>query len=126
MGAGCYYTHPCNRELAAWIEIRDEEDEDAYSVAYDFLIDDIKGVLAEIGYEDMRNGLAKVELESTYYGDGLIIQLYPRMERYESSYQLFLANFDRMQRKIWRALQKAGYALRIATSGYTSAELLPV
>jgi hypothetical protein len=71
----------------------------------------------------MQNGLAKVELAPKYYGDGYIIQISPRAEEHAPAYSLFRANFDRMQRKIWRALQMAGYELYIATSGHTRAKL---
>jgi hypothetical protein len=120
MGAGTYYTHPCNGERAAWVNIGQGEDDDVFIDEHEFVLQDITNILADAGYGNMRNGLAMVDLVSTYDGDGLIIQISPRVEEYESSYNLFTANFDRMQQKIWRSLQKAGYSLRIATSGYTS------
>lgn len=132
MGAGCYYTHKCNRQKACWIDFNhsdnegyEEDDYDIMRMWEEDIIDNIECLLAKIGYRNMQNGLCKVELVPTYYGDGLIIDISPAMEEWEPSYNLFLANFDRMEENILRCLHKAGFELRIATSGYTSGQYIP-
>lgn len=139
MGAGCFYTHS-NGQKAAWVDIPeflDELEQDDWYWTQRNYFEGIANVLESIGYDvtrddpwrpDITNGLIKVTLESTYYSDGVAIQL---ESRYEDGYsvdderlhRLAVANFDAMESKIHRALQKAGYSLRIATSGYTSTTL---
>jgi hypothetical protein len=130
MGAGTYYTHPCNKQRAAWIDFDHDENEEYDADDYDqhrFWEEDIEEMINDIlesnGYRGMENGLVKISLVPKYYGDGLIIQLDPAMDEWESSYNLFLANFDRIERRIHKLLSKH-FTLRIATSGYTSAELV--
>lgn len=115
MGAGCMYKHS-NGELACWIEI-DPEDEFDYSDT----LSQIGWELEKLGYykEDsniFKNKFFTVELKSTYYGDGILILLEAR-ERY---YSLAVANFNRCENRILKQLDKCGFVLKIATSGYTS------
>lgn len=132
MGAGCYYTHEHNRQKACWIDFNhhkndeyDAEDYDLMRMWEEDIIYNIEYTLAKHGYRNMENGLVKITLIPTYYGDGLVIDISPAMEEWEPSYNLFLANFDRIEEKILRILHKAGFELRIATSGYTSAQYIP-
>lgn len=131
MGAGCYYTHE-NGEVAYWISPDmspdNENCEDDNDLLWDDLMDDVEDTMTTLGYQknsrsEYQNGLAKVNFESTYYGEGLIIRL---KERYEDQniVNLFNANFTRMERRIAKSLN-AFYPIRYATSGYT-ANTIPI
>lgn len=133
MGAGCWYHHNCNKERAAWIDLypngketdSDEDDQDDYN----FIFSDVANILIELGYNNQTkvnvfcNGLFEVHLESTYYGDGLIIRIEPFID-YDQRYNLAMANHHRAEKRILRTLCKEGYKLRIATSGYTATDLI--
>jgi hypothetical protein len=132
MGAGCYYTHNCNKERAAWVDLypngKDTDDDDA-----DFEVQNtfgyIANILMDLGYNNQTklnvfcNGLFEVHLEYTYYGDGLIIRLEPLID-YDQRYNLAMANHHRAEKRILRTLCKEGFKLRIATSGYTATDLI--
>ena len=136
MGAGCRYTNNTTKELAYWIDLDIEYDENdivAGQFQYDDTIEDLSGIIEELGYHSVdsrnrifSNGLFKLELESTYYADGLVIQLNPKMDEWDKEYNLAISNLERGERKILRKLLKSGYKLRIATSGYTSTEVTEV
>lgn len=123
MGAGCYYKHeyPFDGNLAAWIEL-DELDQDQYSWMFQSISYIITGLGYEFDGEDFKNGLYKIELKSTYYGDGLIVYFKNRYDEYTN---LAIHNFVLSENKVLKALHKNGYKLRIATSGYTSREYIP-
>ena len=121
MGAGCYYTHKCNRNVACWVTLEDNTEDN-------YVYEDIKNILLlELGYRENNrrnysNGLFEVILDSTYDGRGIIIYLEPIAEEHENNYRLALANHERSEKRILKSLIKAGYKVRFATSGYTSAE----
>lgn len=132
MGAGTLYRHT-NGELAAWIDFKsndddDDNDSDSFSESDTGLVfEDLENIILSLGYYDghnqrnvFYNGLFKLTLEEKHYGDGIIFMLAPRHDEYDKRYNLANANFLRSENKILRAVQKAGYTLRIATSGYTA------
>lgn len=127
MGAGCYYTHKCNKERAAWIDLPTSED----YTEFEYIMDDIAYILTSNGYEKnylqstmFQNGLFEIFFESTYYNDGLVIRIEPLIDE-DRYYRLAMANHHRTEKKIHKLLAKAGYKFRIATSGYTSADFTP-
>lgn len=126
MGAGCYYKHeyPFDDNLAAWIKLDDLNDAD--SDQYSYTLQSIAYIIVGLGYEfdgeEFKNGLYKIELKSTYYGDGLIVYFKNRYDKYTN---LAIHNFVLSENKVLKALHKNGYKLRIATSGYTSKEYIP-
>ena len=105
MGAGCYYTHDCNKQLACWIQFAgDIELSD---------IGDIGRVIRTIGYSptgsscEFRNGLFKVNIKQ-YSNNCLVIYLNPCIAEYDRQYGLALANHARAERKLLRTLLKHG------------------
>jgi hypothetical protein len=134
MGAGCYYTHKETGTKAFWIDLDnleyDENDSDQYEDNFWFEVENIKTQIHSLNYEIDRfdrlklyNGLAEVKLESTYYGDGIVVLLEPNQYQDSALFNLFLANHNRMYNRIKRKLLQAGYKLRIATGGFTSMEV---
>jgi hypothetical protein len=130
MGAGCYYHHNQTKTKAAWIELNLSEDEFESSNDLDFIMEDLEQILSDNGWEkkssrsncEYHNGLYELFLESTYYGEGLVIRIEPKDDKY--TFGLAMANHSKSENKILRAIAKSGYKLRIATSGYTSTELV--
>lgn len=143
MGQGCYFTHgyPFNQSKAAWVDIwamnKEEEDErngEPYdSDDLDTIYDNVGRIIESLGYlnvykyngykgEDtgLTNNLFKIDLEWAPYNSGLIIKFSPNTEKYLN---LAIHNFPKAELKVLRKLQKEGYKLRIATSGYTSTEV---
>jgi hypothetical protein len=136
MGAGCYYTHKETGTKAFWIDLDnleyDENDSDQYEDNFWLEVENIKTQIHSLNYEIDRfdrlklyNGLAEVKLESTYYGDGIVVLLEPNQYQDSALFNLFLANHNRMYNRIKRKLLQAGYKLRIATGGFTSMEVTP-
>lgn len=148
MGAGTYYTHECSRndnfngdERSSWIDLDPNyEAEDLSDIAM-YAVEDLTHILEAKGYDilpnkyqkaegfiEAHNGLGKFIFESNYHGDGIVIRLEPHFETTSLDHiedrrreQLFYANFDKMYDKMQKILLDAGYNLRVATSGYTSA-----
>lgn len=127
------YTHNETRTRAFWVDFDPftegvEDDDDLRQFEWTDMVQQVGSVLEELGYSNWRgdqykyyNGLFQVELESTYHGDGLVVRLEPLAD--SEMYHLALANHDRSYERIKKALLKAGFPLRIATSGYTSTAL---
>ena len=130
MGAGCYYTHDTigqygNRKRAFWVEVPYYEDEADNEFAYPETKESIIAVLDEIGYAGGQNGLYKIDLESTYYGDGIVVKLEDKFEDSTCPSDIKLSNLAQANHevhydRIITALKESGLELRIATSGYTS------
>lgn len=126
MGAGCYYTHACNRQKACWVEVSQDDDGDEdNSSLYCWALESITGLLESNGYRNLENSFFTIKLESTYYGDGIVVELVPTCEENPCLYALAMANFDRIEERILRLIHGAGFVLKIATSGYTSDTYTP-
>jgi hypothetical protein len=131
MSAGCYYTHESTGTKAAWIDLTLHEPENG--IESDFLgsiFQDLEHILESNGWDkrnsqEYSNGLYRLFLDFTHQGDGLIIRIEPKDYDGYNTYEMALANHHRSENKILRAISKAGYKLRIATGGYTSAEFNP-
>lgn len=125
MGQGTYFTNNFNRAKAAWIDF-DHEDTEG------FIICELGNIITELGYEELndeysfKNGLYKLTLEPKPDDEGVIFMLMPRHDEFDyygkkdSRYTLAVANFVKAELHILKAVQKAGYKLRIAETGYTS------
>ena len=127
MGAGCHYTLDADSSIKAyWINFINEELE-TDNFLYDDMIRTISECLAELplcestGHYELDYGtFFKIKLESTYYGDGIIINVDENINRiHENSFSLVLSNLDKIYNKIAKHLNKY-FELSIATSGYTS------
>lgn len=131
MGAGCYYHHNQTKTKAAWIDLNlseePEEPDEAHN-DFDFIMEDLEQILSDNGWEkkssksdrEYHNGLYELFLESTYYGDGLVIRIEPKDDNpwyNKYTFGLAMANHHKSENKILRAIAKAGYKLSIATSG---------
>lgn len=125
MGAGCHYTLPQNRDIKAyWLNIgfpENEDDQDYY------LFNDEKQNLIDTlkDYPDFYLGLDgvlylgkiyRIVLESTYNGDGILINL-ELLPHYEND-QFYLNMLEKSYLKLIRFINRF-YPLCVATSGYT-------
>jgi hypothetical protein len=135
MGAGCNYTLDENNDIRAyWIDIAcDCYEQDQECVCFQDTIDNLKYELLELkqlakhgqvpsnnGYENKFYYLDSyiVSLESTYNGDGVLIQFL--LQDDSDNYGLKMHNYENSYLKVIKHINKY-YPLRIATSGYTSA-----
>lgn len=128
MGAGCYYTLPDNRDIKAyWIDVESSEEEhgDQYDFEKEFLRDLILELpLAGVGITGQLfyGKHYRIDLEPTYNGDGILINLAVDLAEYDRLYPLTLANLERVYMRIIKHVNKST-ALRIASSGWTSANV---
>ena len=125
MGAGCYYTNKETGTKAFWIDFPFFDDKQDYQSYFETLLQDLQHLFLDLDYiqydeYSFFNGLFNLNLETTYYGDGLVIRLEPHTEENINIYNLAMANHSRSYERIKRALMKQDYTLRIASSGYTS------
>jgi len=129
MGAGCYYTHVCNEEKAAWIDISEISQSDWDDVFWFKINDALVGINYEpCGNYKYRNGLFVIQFKQ--YDDNLVIYIEPRYikDNYgyadkDKRYYLAMTNHNKAEAKIWKALQDYGFDLYIATGGYTSQKI---
>ncbi len=126
MGAGCYYTHRCNKAIAYWVDIPESFKKDS-ETPFDCLFEDLANILEDLGYSNENrnlfgNGLFIIELESTYYGEGIILQINPRHSEWAKEYNLAMANHEIVEKRIAKTINQY-YPLRYATSGYTAATI---
>lgn len=133
MGTGCYYTQQVdiegNREKVFWYELPQGDNDDLHDFISKDAIEDIAAALEgstwgrlapeyhhRYGY--FENNSYYLKIESTYYGDGLAIRITPKDE----DDTLAWVNLTTTYYWLGERLKKHGCPLRIATSGYTSAE----
>lgn len=125
MGAGCYYTLPDNRQIKAyWLDVVIDDDEIADQYDYDkqYLIDVITELPLAVVAPSGRLYYGKhyrIELDPTYNGDGILINLAIDLPEYDQRYGLTLANLERVYNRIIKHVNKS-LPLRVASSGYTS------
>lgn len=127
MGAGCYYTLPDNRDIKAyWIDIElGEENQDDRSFIFDLTLDELKLTLLELPLcHEYNNQLYygkhfKIDLDSTHYGDGILINLYIDLYDWSDKYNFVASNLERVYNRIIRHVNQS-YELCKATSGYTA------
>ncbi|MCP3921320.1 MAG: hypothetical protein GY714_01915 [Desulfobacterales bacterium] len=140
MGAGCYYTLEENRDIKAYwvnIQVEDEEGygEDDDGWAFEFVLDQLKETILELpicakyglipsntGYNNNKiyyGDMFIVSLDSTYYGDGILINFEFQDVDCEG---LQNHNYEISYNKLIKHINKS-FELSIATSGYTSATL---
>ena len=132
MGAGCYYTLPDNREIKAyWLEVAsDESTPEDFSDAVQYEHEYLQELITELPLAGVYDGVLyygkhyRINLESTYNGDGILINLVIDLPEYDRLYPLTLANLERVYTRIIKHVNKST-ALRIASSGYMS-EAVPV
>lgn len=126
MGAGCYYTSRIDRERTFWVEVSSEEEEDYSGFEWEDTAQDILNVLEGIGYScsgcqrRATNGFFDISLESTYYGDGIVLNFDVREGLDASTEALARATYAKSWRKVARNLMKWGFKLKLPTSGYTA------
>ena len=119
MGAGCYYTNNETNTKAFWIDLGD--------VHSDFYLDSISENLENLNFIDSKegyyyNGLYQIYVESTYYGDGLVIRMEPQTEYGINIYNLAMANHSKHYAHLIKEFSK-NFDLRMASSSYTSMAL---
>lgn len=126
MGAGCYYTSRIDQERTFWVEIAEEDEEDYSGFEWEDTLQNILDVLEGIGYScsgrqrRATNGFFDISLESTYHGEGIVLDFDVLGGLDASTEALARATYAKSWRKVARNLMKWGFKLRIATSGYTA------
>lgn len=135
MGYGCYFTNKESGTKSFWIDVETGyEDEHGNFYADEWAMDDellnVQTELENMGYNmetsyHFWNGLYDLFLEFGPEGDMIIFRLEPLEDCEQGTYNLAMANFERNYDAIAKRLIKAGYELRVATSGYTSGTYKP-
>lgn len=134
MGAGCNHKHSYNKEPAFWVDFMHQpcrmdlnSSNFVNDKAREDLREDLIDRLQEIGYtydkskDFCHNKLFKVQLKSTYDGDGFVIDVSPSFNTDYSPnlLNLFSSNFNRACHKIINHLNR-NYAISYSTSQFTS------
>jgi hypothetical protein len=134
MGAGCYYTLPQNRDiLAYWVDVTlDDEDRDLGwddSDFHDVLLDDLKSCILELPLSYDKKGTQIyygkhyiIELEPTYYGDGILIHLSVDLEDWRDLYPLMYVNLEKVYNKIVKHINKS-FSLKRAAGSWCSSTI---
>ena len=132
MGAGCYYTLPDSRDmLAYWVSLeldQTEEDRDEFDSEFyhEIMMEDLTSLLLELPLCKEYNGVLyygdnfTIELPSTYYGDGILINLVMRLPDYDEKYNFVLSNLERVYKRIIKHVNKS-LPLRRAAGAWCSA-----
>lgn len=128
MGAGCYYTLPQNRDiLAYWIDLPESDDQDSdNSWIFDATVENISETLLELPlcsfadqYSFWYGKHYKIELVSTYYGDGLQILLSVDLPEYHEKFNFFASNLTKVYAKIIKHVNK-DFDLKRAAGSWSS------
>jgi hypothetical protein len=129
MGAGCYYTLPDNRDvLAYWLDIGYEfEGQEDNSDYFDCELDNLESVLLELPLCSKYNGQLyygkqfKIDLDSTYNGDGILINLIVDLYDYDKKYNFVVSNLEKVYNRIIKHVNKS-LPLRRAAGAWCSAQ----
>lgn len=135
MGAGTYYTYQSdfegNKEKAFWVDFDNYGDDENQDFIFEDCLEDIAAALESSNYKRLQKPYFykdkviyfesksySLVLVSKYYGDGLIFELLPNDEEDLRAW----ANIKVAYYWLGKRLLKHGLKLRIATSGFTSAD----
>jgi hypothetical protein len=128
MGAGCYYTLPDNRDiLAYWLDVPASDEDEDYSDNFECELDYLKEVLLSLPLCHEYNGQLyygkqfKIDLDSTYYGDGILINLVIDLYDWSEKYNFVLSNLDKVYHRIIKHVNKS-LPLKRAAGSWCSAE----
>lgn len=128
MGVGCYYTLPDSRDvLAYWLDVppADEESEDN-SFSFDCDLDYLKEILLTLPLCHEYNGQLyygkqfKIDLDSTHYGDGILINLVIDLYDYDPKYNFVLSQLEKVYHRIIKHVNKS-LPLKRAAGAWCSA-----
>lgn len=145
MGAGNYYTSDIDKEPTFWVNLPHSEGADQldYEHEHELFLENLDYTLDTLcksnkfkawdfyndqGKRTLECGLYIIELQHTYYGDGLVFN-FKAVDNYDycgfidANANLALANYPATFNKWKKALLKAGLSLRMASSAWTSFEL---
>ena len=132
MGAGCYYTLPDNRDiLAYWLDVPASDEDEDYSDNFECELDYLKEVLLSLPLCHEYNGQLyygkqfKIDLDSTYYGDGILINLVIDMYDWSEKYNFVLSNLDKVYHRIIKHVNKS-LPLKRAAGAWCSANFAVV
>lgn len=130
MGAGCYYTLPDNRDvLAYWLAVDFDEELDEYENSDNYACDleYLKELLLQLPLCHEYNGQLyygkhfKIDLDSTYHGDGILINLIVDLYDYNEKYNFVVSNLERVYNRIIKHINKS-LPLKRAAGAWCSAQ----
>ena len=139
MGAGCWYTLEEDRDIKAyWVDVEpcDTDEGEIFEDYFENVLECLTETILELPIckkygmvSSVNGGYYKnkiyygdsfiVSLDSTYHGDGIVINFEFQETEY---YSLQQANYEKSYRKLIKHINES-FTLSIATSGYTSAEI---
>jgi hypothetical protein len=130
MGAGCYYTLPDSRDvLAYWLAIEFDESLDEFENSDNFEceLEYLKNILLDLPLCGQFNGKLyygknfKIDLDSTYHGDGILINLIIDLPEYNEKYNFVASNLERVYNRIIKHVNKS-LPLKRAAGAWCSAQ----
>jgi len=130
MGAGCFYTLPDSRDvLAYWLSVDYDASLDEFenSDNFDCEVQYLKDVLKQLPLcEEYNNTLFygkhfKINLDSTYNGDGILINLVLDLPDYDHSFNFVLSNLGKVYNRIIKHVNKS-LPLRRAAGAWCSVQ----
>lgn len=126
MGQGCAYT--CNEgdTLAYWVDVDlifdSQEESIEYDILYATIVDyftrgeELFTVLEEELYKaKICSSLYDISLESTHFGDGIVIKMEPAERLDPHIYNLAKANFEKNYHALGKRMKKQFHNMRICS-----------